>query len=293
MTEQKVNTGTRIGAMMLDHIAMTMIAMVFFIPGMITSFIKAFEITHEQNNPAIFGELSYIGVIGFALYFCKDCINGRSIAKRTLKLQVVDNLNGSVASPLKTFVRNIFIVIWPIEVIMTLINPNRRIGDYVAGTKVISFNPELEQPKINIGQIGLSLVLAIGITFVAMMPLQKAMSKLETTPISYVESSLNENAANEMMQLFSDSLGNYATADIRIYDQIKENKDLKYISVILRLKTNLLEYDDDFKKIESSTISLLHSKFPEETFIGQIKFVYQQPGSIISRTTILDWRRKE
>lgn len=279
--------------MILDHIAMTMIAMVFFIPGMITSFIKAFEITHEQNNPAIFGELSYIGVVGFALYFCKDCINGRSIAKRTLKLQVVDNLNGSVASPLKTFVRNIFIVIWPIEVIMTLINPNRRIGDYVAGTKVISFNPELEQPKINIGQIGLSLVLAIGITFVAMMPLQKAMSKLETTPISYVESSLNENAANEMMQLFSDSLGNYATADIRIYDQIKENKDLKYISVILRLKTNLLEYDDDFKKIESSTISLLHSKFPEETFIGQIKFVYQQHESIISRTTILDWRRKE
>lgn len=293
MTEQKVNTGTRIGAMILDHIAMTMIAMVFFIPGMITSFIKAFEITHEQNNPAIFGELSYIGVIGFALYFCKDCINGRSIAKRTLKLQVVDNLNGNIASPLKTFVRNIFIIIWPIEVIMTLINPNRRIGDYVAGTKVVIFNPELEQPKINIGQIGLSLALAIGITFVAMMPLQKAMSKLETTPISYVESSINENAANEMMQLFSDSLGTYATADIRIYDQIKENKDLKYISVILRLKTNLLEYDENFKKFESSTISLLHSKFPEETFIGQIKFVYQQPGSIISRTTILDWRRKE
>ena len=100
-TEQKTNAGTRIGSMLLDHIAMTFIAMIFFIPGMISGFSTAFEITHEQTNIDIFGGLSYVGLIGFAIYFCKDCINGRSIGKRALKLQVVENSSGNVASPIK------------------------------------------------------------------------------------------------------------------------------------------------------------------------------------------------
>jgi hypothetical protein len=100
MTEQKTNAGTRIGSMLLDHIAMTFIAMIFFIPGMILGFSAAFEVSHEQTSPDIFGSLSYFGLIGFALYFCKDSINGRSIAKRALKLQVIENSSGRVASQL-------------------------------------------------------------------------------------------------------------------------------------------------------------------------------------------------
>ena len=43
--------------MLLDHIAMTIIATFFFIPGMISNFIIAFEVNHEQTNPVIFGGL--------------------------------------------------------------------------------------------------------------------------------------------------------------------------------------------------------------------------------------------
>ncbi|MBW3466630.1 RDD family protein [Arthrospiribacter ruber] len=293
MTEQKTNAGTRIGSMLLDHIAMTFIAMIFFIPGMISGFSTAFEVSHEQTSPDIFGGLSYFGLIGFALYFCKDSINGRSIAKRALKLQVIENSSGRVASPVKCIVRNIFCILWPIEVIVTLTSPSRRIGDMVAGTRVVLFNPELEEQKINYGQIGLSIILAYGIMVLVMLPFESLNSKMTSNQVSYVESSLNENAANETVQLFTDSLGTTLNPDVRVYDQIEENTDLKYVSVILRLNQNYLENDIDYEQIKSATVPLLLTKFPEETFVGQIKYVYQQPGSMQTRTLPLDWRKKE
>ena len=292
-TEQKTNAGTRIGSMLLDHIAMTFIAMIFFIPGMISGFSTAFEITHEQTSPDIFGGLSYAGLIGFALYFCKDCINGRSIAKRALKLQVVENASGDVASPIRCFVRNIFCILWPIEVIVTLASPSRRIGDFVAGTRVVPFNPELEQPKINYGQIGLSIILAYGLMVLVMLPFEGMKSKMESNQVTYLESSLNEKVANETEQLFTDSLGTYLTSDIRVYDQLEQNKDLKYVSVILRLNENYLENDENYEQIKSATVPLLLTRFPEGTFVGQIKYVYQQPGSMQTRTLPLDWRKNE
>lgn len=293
MTEQKTNAGTRIGSMLIDHFAMTFLAMIFFLPGMISGFSTAFEINHEQTSPDIFGGMSYIGLIGFALYFCKDCIKGQSIAKRALKLQVVENSTEEIASPLRCFVRNIFIIIWPIEVIVTMVNPSRRIGDMVAGTKVIPFNPELEQPKLNFGQIGLSIILSYGLIVLSTLPFENMKTKMESHRVNYVESTLNEKAANETVQLFADSLGKSLTADVRVYDQILENQNLKYVSVILRLNENYLEYDQDYEHVKSMTASLLLTKFPEGTFVGQIKYVYQEPGSMQTRTLPLDWREIE
>jgi hypothetical protein len=210
-----------------------------------------------------------------------------------LKLQIVENKTGKVASPIKCFIRNIFIIIWPIEVIVTLINPSRRIGDLVAGTKVVPFKPDHEQLKINFVQIGLSFVLAYSLLLIVMLPLKVMKSKMESQRINYVESSLNEIAAAETEKLFSDSLSSYLNADVRIYDQIQEYSDLKYISVIIRLKENYLESDHDYEHIKSLTMPLLLSKFPKGTFTGQMKFVYQQPGSMQTRTLQLDWREIE
>ena len=291
--EQKTNAGTRIGSMFLDHFAMTCVVMIFFIPGMISGFSNAFEINHEQTHFDIFGGLSYVGLIGFALYFCKDSIHGRSLGKRALKLQIVENSNGKVASPIRCFIRNIFCVIWPIEVIVTLASPSRRIGDMVAGTKVVPFDAERKPSKINYGHIGLSILLAYGVMLLAMIPYENLKSKIESNQVTYIESSLNEQAANEIQQIFTDSLGAYMTSDVRVYDQIEQNKDLKYVSVILKLKKNYLEDDDYYEQIKSATLPLLLTKIPEETFVGQIKYVFKQPGSMQTRTMSLDWRNKE
>lgn len=168
--ERKIDAGTRLGAMVLDHFIMTMIAMLFFIPGMISMFISAFKVSREQSNPDIFGGMLYLGLWGFAVYFCKDCINGRSIAKRILKLQLIDNTTGQVASPMKCFIRNLFIVFWPIEGIVALANPSRRIGDRVAGTKLVRYDALREQPKVKLVQVLIPLAMAYALMLLFTLP---------------------------------------------------------------------------------------------------------------------------
>jgi uncharacterized RDD family membrane protein YckC len=276
---KQISAGTRLGAMILDHFFMTMIAMVFFIPGMISGFSEAFKVSHEQTNPNFMGgAFGYIGMFGFALYFCKDIINGRSIAKRILKLQVVDNSTGQPASPLKCFVRNLFCVLWPIEVIVAMTNPERRLGDRIAGTKLVNFDTTLEQPQINIGQT----LIPIGIAYGAMLLLMQAMPKMEMPKTSYSETSYNQSESTNLEKLLTDSLGQYLTPDIKIYDTIK-NSNLKYISTILKLKENYIEDDDTYRQLENKTEDLIYSKFQKETFTGQINYVFQTSGQFQSR----------
>jgi len=277
---KQISVGTRLGAMILDHFFMTMIAMVFFIPGMISGFSDAFKVSHEQTNPNFMGgTLGYIGMFGFALYFCKDIINGRSIAKRILKLQVVDNSIGQPASPIKCFVRNLLCVLWPIEVIVAMTNTERRLGDRIAGTKLVVFDPTLEQPKINIGQT----LITIGIAYGAMLLLMQVIPKMEIPKTNYSETSFNQTESKELEKLLTDSLGRYLTPDIKIFDTVK-NSNLKYVSIILKLKENYLENDNTYRQLEADTETLIYSKYPKETFTGQIKYIFQGSGQFKSRS---------
>lgn len=73
----------------------------------------------------------------FTLFLCKDNLNGQSLGKYLMKIQVVDN---STNQPPRTFiliVRNFFLSVWPIELVLVLINGDRRLGDYVAKTSII------------------------------------------------------------------------------------------------------------------------------------------------------------
>lgn len=278
--EKNVNAGTRIGSMILDHFLMTMICMLFIIPTMIKGFAGAFTISHEQKD--IGGGFSglpfYIGLFGFALYFCKDCINGRSIAKRIIKLQVVDNTTGQVASPLKCFVRNIFCIIWPVEVIVTLINPSRRIGDQVAGTKVVYYDPTLvEQPKVNIKKLFIPVALAFGLLLLITLPFKSLQSSMPK--VKFVESSYNDTESKALEKLYGDSLGQNLSASVRVYDKI-ENQNLKYVSVIYRLKENYLDDPSNSKELKRITMQYLYSMFPENTFTGQAQYVDQESGSM-------------
>lgn len=288
MTTKKVNSGIRLATMVLDHLLMTMIAMLFFIPSMISNFTDTFNISHELATNNSF-DYTYIALLGFAIYFCKDCINGRSIAKLILKLQIVDNTTGQVASPLKCFIRNIFCIIWPVEFIVALINPGRRIGDRVAGTKLIPFDPTLKQPKPNFTHIALALALAYGLIFLIMLPFNSMKSNWQGQEIKLVESSLNNQESKAVEKLFADSLGQILTADVRVYDKI-QNEDLKYVSLILQLKEDYMADDKAYDQLQSATVPLLLSMFPEKTFVGRIQYIYQTNSSMHRRILILDWR---
>src|ERR1017187_3332998 len=108
--KDKIPVATRLWSMFLDHFFMSFIASIFYIPYLVSVFMKILNGTINQvplNKMFWEGNYIYIGTIGYAIYFCKDCINGRSIAKRIVKLQVVDNTTGQVASPIKCLIRNL------------------------------------------------------------------------------------------------------------------------------------------------------------------------------------------
>jgi uncharacterized RDD family membrane protein YckC len=103
-----------------------------------------FGIAQPLREGAPMGYSSAFQLLFFGLmfvYFLKDSFNGRSLAKRMLQLQVVNHRTGKPATVLQCFIRNIFIIIWPVEVIFTFFQPERRIGDLVAGTRVAYYEP--------------------------------------------------------------------------------------------------------------------------------------------------------
>ena len=284
ITNKQIDTGTRLGTMILDHFIMTMIMMVFFIPGMISNFANAFKTTHEQTSFDPFGgNLIYLGLFGFVVYFCKDIINGRSFAKRMLKLQLVNNSTGKVASPIRCFVRNVFCIIWPVEVIISMITPSRRLGDRVAGTKLVVYDPSNEQPKVNFGKLLIPLALAYGTMLLFMIPIKAITSTMDGQKVKFIETSYNKQSSKELEKLLTDSLGQYFTPNIRVYDKI-QNQDLKYISTILHLKENFLEDEEQSSRLDSNVNELIYSKFSEKAFTGNLKYVFEASGQMQTST---------
>jgi hypothetical protein len=71
----------------------------------------------------------------------KDFFQGRSVVKRILGYQLVDAATEEVASDWQCCVRNLTVLMWPIEVAAAFIHPQRRIGDFLAGTRLKEIEP--------------------------------------------------------------------------------------------------------------------------------------------------------
>lgn len=60
--------------------------------------------------------------------------NGQSISKKIYGYQIIDIKTNQPANETKCMLINVTIMIWPIEVLMILINPRRRLGEKFKGT---------------------------------------------------------------------------------------------------------------------------------------------------------------
>ncbi len=165
----------RISSMLLDHMYMSIVTVP---PLGLLMILMTTGILKFSDQLLRIGYLSM-----FFIYLNKDFFKAKSPAKRILGYQVINRKNGERANELQCFIRNLTIcVIWPLEVIIGLINPERRIGDFLANTKVIKSDKEkLKTIWIDFKNIRLKpsylLIIIIGIIY--FYGVNKLMIRLE------------------------------------------------------------------------------------------------------------------
>lgn len=171
MTYRPIPTTLRLKAMLVDHFCMTCVSLFFAIPFIVYLIIDPFRFDNGAYH-----NLYYLLLFGLSLYFCKDSFNGQSYAKRKYDFQVVDSNTGMPASPLKCFVRNIFCLVWPVEVLVNKENMHKRIGDKITGTELVK-SPRLTAPsKIKYWQIPVCVMISFAAHIGLYMLITKAVT---------------------------------------------------------------------------------------------------------------------
>lgn len=289
MIKKEVTAGPRIGSMLLDHIVMTFAIMFLVLPFTIGSLDG---ITDESTTtPFSSGLVFYIMIFGMSLYFNKDMIQGKSVAKRTLKLEVVNIKTGEVASSLKCFVRNLTIVVWPIEVIVVLISPSRRIGDFIAGTRVEYIADERNsKPKVDFKNLLLSIVLGFGVLYASSFLIKGKIGNGAFDNPDYVETSYNKTLSTQLENHLDSTRSDYLIdTHVKVYDTIM-NDSLKYISVLFYLKENCIN-KSSFDGIKQEIFNSMYQIVPKSDFILMGKFIYDGPSTQQSTWRTYDWRK--
>ena len=144
----------RVLAMLIDHFIMC-----FGLLPLMIIFFWIFNHIQKDDETLGFTVFSFFIII----YFNKDFYRGKSIAKRLIGYQVINATTGKTANELQCFLRNLTIPIWPLEVMISLISPQKRLGDIIANTKVIpsdkeslkSIWPDLKNTRLKVNYIGI------------------------------------------------------------------------------------------------------------------------------------------
>src|SRR4051812_794684 len=125
----------RIAAFIIDHFLMTFIMVLIIFLTLGRDFIKESNGTMPPMSMALM-------IPGFLLYFAKDVVKGISVGKWIMGIMIRDEREpGEIPSFGRLLLRNLFIIIWPVEFIVLALNKNKqRLGDSIARTIVVK-NP--------------------------------------------------------------------------------------------------------------------------------------------------------
>ncbi len=156
--EQELNLASRkrrIAAFVIDHFVMTflMVSIIFLALGP--------NFMDENNLDKMATTMLAVMLPGFIFYFSKDSIRGISVGKWIMGIMVRDaNAPTKVPSFSRLFVRNLYMIIWPVEfIVLASSDEKKRLGDKTAKTTVVKNpNKPTKLPRI------LALV-GVGITF--------------------------------------------------------------------------------------------------------------------------------
>ncbi len=249
------DVGLRLAMMLLDHVIFSALMAVFVMPFWFYWMFDAFgEINPASGElPAEFlGNLWIIGIpyiIAIALYLNKDALDGRSPGKRIIKARVINFTTRETAGPLRCFVRNLTLWLWPIEALLVLVSKDRRrIGDFLAGTQVVVREEGEPAGPVLWDKALLSLGAGIVLMTLVFLPFyflfQKMSEKIpEFTPPAQQESSFQEAQRQELEALLGQALGDEAELEmIRVYER---SGPVPSWFVILHLNVGEEYLDDD------------------------------------------------
>jgi uncharacterized RDD family membrane protein YckC len=111
-------------------------------------------------------------IINFFLFIVasnKDFFGGQSIVHRTYGYKVVDDKTNMTANEIKCLTRNLTAILFPIEFVFVLINRQRRLGDFIAGTRLVKVekaDPELILKEIENTDMGQKSKLPLTISII-------------------------------------------------------------------------------------------------------------------------------
>lgn len=225
-------------------------------------------------------------ILGLSAFLAKDIFNGRSIGKRVLKLQVLDQRTSLPLTPLKSVLRNITtIVLLPLEVIAIIVNPERRIGDKFVGSCVQRYalnSAEYSLPALLIGSIS-SIFLS---SIIFLMPFSLLTGEVHESKM------LNLSKSDSLSNLINKEIRPYIVKDVTVtaYDG-KEDSELAYVKIVCNLRENY--FDENFPVVvivDSIIQNSVKQVYLPLTYKGIINYHYEK--GIVSNTVIVDLKSK-
>ena len=293
MNNQTITAGPRIGAMLLDHVVMCFILALIAMPAMSIGFKNAFS-DNPMNTKNSIDWVMLVMSFAMSLYFNKDAIQGKSIAKRALKQEVVDVKTGEVASSVKCLIRNITIVLWPIEVIVVLVSPSRRIGDFIAGTKVDYISEERNsKPKVDIKKLLVSVIVGFGLMYGSSFLYSGNIGDGALDVPDYIESSYNRDLSNTLTEHLNGTMSDYLlNVNVLVYDSIAHDS-MKYVAANFLLTENYIDDDSRFNSVKEEIFNSMYEVIPKSEFVLMGKFIYDGKTTKKSTWRTYDWRKTE
>lgn len=274
----EITRALRLGAMVIDHLVMCFICMAIALAFLFFGFFQNEGITHEQS---VFAPhlMTYGLILGFLVYFNKDFFNGQSPAKSLLKIQVVNHKTNEVANSLRCLIRNLTIPLWPVEVIFTLVNPERRLGDYLAGTRIDSIDFERKSKSASLNDffsVGVFSAI-LGLVLITTIPFES----FNTKQINYVTSSYNEELSQDLSRFLADRFQyDCDSVSVKYYEEI-ENDSLQYISVLFfTSKPEVMEKVYGFMGFGEQIRDTLCLIVAPKSFVVKGKVILSRPGQV-------------
>jgi uncharacterized RDD family membrane protein YckC len=171
-SKESPKLGIRLLSMLIDHVSMSIVMGIPMVLLMILTMTHAMVqavVQRQSQPPNVFpgmmnGMMIIFGIV-FPIYLNKDIFRGRSLGKWILKMQVLNNKTGLAASPVRCVLRNVTQFIWPIEGLITLFSPGRRLGDLIAGTRIGLYDKDQEKKPVN--RLNFVSAILIGIAIIA------------------------------------------------------------------------------------------------------------------------------